>query len=146
MMRSLLASEFRLQVHAEQRPQNGFVLSLIKARGNLRPAAAVSPTAVPPGCRRSAPEAGRQIDCFNVTMADLAERLPNEAPAEIDRTVVDHTQLTGSFDLTLIWATESDGRPDIFQALATQPGLRLQRKKLLLPVLVIDHAEQIARE
>ena len=81
-----------------------------------------------------------------MSMADLAERLPNEASIDIDRTVVDRTGIAGTYDMKLDWAWNAqianDG-PAIFEALTEQLGLRLEQRKIPLPSIVIDHAERL---
>ena len=61
--------------------------------------------------------------------------------------MVDLTGITGTYDIQLDWVwnaqTANDGLT-IFQALTEQVGLKLDRRKFLLPVVVIDHAERLA--
>jgi uncharacterized protein (TIGR03435 family) len=143
MMQSLLFTEFKLLLHQEMKPQDAFALVIAKGGPKLKTAAAP----VPPGCKRSAPAGLRHVDCYNMSMAGFAERLPNEASTEIDRAVVDLTGITGTYDMQLDWVwnaqTASEG-PTIFQALPKQLGLTLDHRKLLLPVVVIDHVERLA--
>lgn len=146
MMRPLLASEFKLRVHEETKLQDAFAMLVANGGPNLRRAA----RAVSPGCARAAPAEGlgHHIDCYNVTMADLAERLPNESAGDIERPVVDLTGVTGNYDVRLDWVEEAqtgaDG-PTIFEALRRQLGLKLRGRKLPLPVVVIDHIERLGR-
>ena len=69
------------------------------------------------------------------------------------RPVRDKTRVTGEFDFDLNWApdeTQLGGRfkrepqgdsPDLFTALSQQLGLKLQRAKIPIDVIVVDHAE-----
>ncbi len=146
MMQSLLASEFKLRVHHETRLQDAFALVVASGGPRLHPAAGP----VSPGCARavSANANQRHDDCYDVTMADFAERLPNEASSDIDRPVVDLTGISGRYDLQLDWAGGLEitpGGPSIFEALRTQLGLGLEPRKLPLPMIVIDHVEPLAR-
>jgi len=80
-----------------------------------------------------------------MTTADLAERLPNEE-IDIVRPVVDRTGITGTWDMKLDWAWDAQiagGGPAIFGALGQQLGLKLEPRKMALPILVIDHARQL---
>jgi hypothetical protein len=74
--------------------------------------------------------------------------------SSIDRVVVDRTGLTGKFDWEIQWTPEvlaagavapSDG-PSVFQAFRDQAGLKLEPRKDLVDVLVIDHVERPATD
>jgi uncharacterized protein (TIGR03435 family) len=80
-------------------------------------------------------------------MSDLAESLPDLSRAYVDKTVVDQTGLTGSYDFRLDWMARNNidavGGLTMFAALE-KLGLKLEAKKLALPVVVIDHVEKLA--
>lgn len=90
-----------------------------------------------------------------LTMNNLASGL-SRFVAGIDRIVVDRTSLTGTFDVDLHWRpdTATAGQPgagvpnpdapSLFTALEEQLGLRLERTKGPMNVLVIDHVEPLA--
>src|SRR5207244_623957 len=113
----------------------------------------------------------RLVTCTNMTMAQLADRLPGIASAYLQMPVLDMTGLGGVFDFTFNFSTAGDfqralrGRGDrgapagppangtssasdpsaaisLFDALIKQLGLKLEMQKRPLPVLVIDHAEE----
>lgn len=145
MMRALLASEFRLRVHEDTKVQDAFALVVAKGGPKLQRAA----RAISPGCARGAPKDGfsHHIDCYNMTMSDLAERLPNESAGDIERPIVDKTGIAGNFDMSLDWVGEAQAGaegPGIFEAVRQQLGLRLEGRKLPLAVVVIDRAERLA--
>jgi uncharacterized protein (TIGR03435 family) len=83
------------------------------------------------------------------TMMQLAEILANQ----IGRPVSDATQLTGKYDFTLNWigeragppSAEDDG-PNIFRATEEQLGLKLESKKALSEVLVVDSVAKLPTE
>ncbi|WP_187143071.1 TIGR03435 family protein [Terriglobus albidus] len=66
----------------------------------------------------------------------------------VNRSVIDKTGVTGSYDIKLVWTPEqamlsnapqsSQGPPDIYTALQQQLGLRLSSSKAPVDVLVID--------
>ena len=64
---------------------------------------------------------------------------------EVDRPVVDRTNLTGRYSFTLKWSPDplaSSGlSPSIFTAVREQLGLRLEPSTEPLDALVIDHVE-----
>ena len=72
----------------------------------------------------------------------------------VDRTVIDETDLTGTYDFTMKYAVEDDhagAKPDsgttdplpsIFTALEEQLGLKLKSTKGPVDTLVIDHIEK----
>jgi uncharacterized protein (TIGR03435 family) len=58
--------------------------------------------------------------------------------------------LTSTYEIFLYWVPNPDladaGGPTLFAALQDQLGLRLQPKKVLEPIVVVDHAERISTE
>jgi uncharacterized protein (TIGR03435 family) len=83
-----------------------------------------------------------------MNMADLAEALPVYAPVYADHAVVDLTNIKGTYDLKLEWVSrlviEQEGGLTMFDAVDKQLGLKLEARKLPMPVIVIDHAEKPA--
>jgi uncharacterized protein (TIGR03435 family) len=76
-------------------------------------------------------------------MAHLAKTLADQ----LHRSVVDKTELTGNYDLTLQWTPDSapesagaDAPPSIYTAVQEQLGLKLQPAQAPVEVLVVDHA------
>lgn len=81
---------------------------------------------------------------FNASMERLARLL--EAPSH--RPVHDGTGLTGKYDFMLKWILDfggpstEEGSPTLFEALEQQLGLKLESRKSMVDVLVIDHLEK----
>lgn len=91
------------------------------------------------------------------SMQDLAHSLQSQ----LQRPVTDATGLARQYDFTLTFATEGlylgrgrmlvnpvtlENPPDIFSALRSQLGLRVEPRKIPVEMLVIDHAEKIPTE
>jgi uncharacterized protein (TIGR03435 family) len=98
----------------------------------------------------------RSLEGKGVTLGELAKTLSRTYTAMLGRNVIDGTGLTGTFDIHLIWAMDSDGArtggidnpppdsagPSIFTALQEQLGLKLEAAKGPVEVVVIDHIEK----
>jgi uncharacterized protein (TIGR03435 family) len=119
------------------------------------------------GCRwlESSDAATRRRECVNMTMAELAKQLPGWGGVGIELPVVDQTGLTGTYNFELVVglgeilkkkgvvavdkveragdgsaAVIADAGPTIFAALE-QIGLKLESRKLPIPVMVVDRIE-----
>jgi uncharacterized protein (TIGR03435 family) len=101
---------------------------------------------------------------FNLTMAEIVKTLAGQ----VGRPVVDATGLKGKFDIDIYWAKEpmsrsvaanaSDGvppgpvaddidnGPSIVRAVQDQLGLKLDSKKGLVDIVVVDHVEKVPAE
>jgi len=157
MLQSLLAREFKLRVHEEQKPQDAFALVVVKGGPTLQksagPAAVVSAEKTiqdDPNdhCKRAAGNPTITAICTNITMGELAQRLPSLAPAYVDRPVVDLTGISGTYDLKLEWVgkgrIDAEGGLTIFDSITKQLGLKLEQRKVPMPGIVIDHVERLA--
>jgi uncharacterized protein (TIGR03435 family) len=95
--------------------------------------------------RREGPENVAHADC-TMAMPDLAKNLRRMAPAYFDRDVIDQTGLAGSWNLQLSWVaknlTDDAGGATIFEALEKQAGLKLDLRKVPMPMVVIDGIEK----
>ncbi|HEX3747396.1 MAG TPA: TIGR03435 family protein [Bryobacteraceae bacterium] len=152
MLQALLAQRFQLASHSENKPIAAYVLTVGTHAGKLTPGAGTQPhcswIALPAGVSR------RQ--CENMSMAELARQLPGLGHIGVDRPVVDQTGLAGTwnFQLDVRLAPPSSGAalpqpdaaipegPTIFDAFE-QIGLRLEPRKVSLPVLVVDRIGQL---
>jgi uncharacterized protein (TIGR03435 family) len=147
MLGTLLIQELKLKYHIRPTEMNAFALVIGKGGPKLQPAAGTGePECLPVG-QQGAEFGGLHRACTNLTMSDLAESLPDLSRAYVDKTVVDQTGLTGSYDFRLDWMARNNidavGGLTMFAALE-KLGLKLEAKKLALPVVVIDHVEKLA--
>jgi uncharacterized protein (TIGR03435 family) len=152
MLQTLLAERFKLVVHTARKVMPAYALVLEKSGPKLQPSE--SALLIDQRCDPGVGAAGlRHVVCHNLTMAVLADTLQELSPRDFDVPVIDQTGLQGAYDFKLDWAPPS--RPDvavssdtvagmaIFDAVEAQLGLKLERKKLPLPIIVIEHVERM---
>jgi uncharacterized protein (TIGR03435 family) len=142
MLRMLLAERFRLKTHYESRALNSYALVVGKGGSKLQAGSAGTDGAFIYG--------EGHVTVRAMSMASLADRLSGPV-FRLGRPVLDRTGITGVFDFTLHWAPEDappEGRSDasIFVALQEQLGLRLERRRVVSRILVVDHAEKMPAE
>ena len=164
MLRNLIAERFGLEFHAETKEAAAYNLIVsksglkIKESPNQNETAATGP---PPRARGRTPDGflilpprpgpfnmsmttptGTRMVLQQQTMRDLAETLGKL----LNATVTDATGLPAKYDFTVTYAdTESDAAeplPDIYTAVQSQLGLKLEQKKVAVEVMVIDHIEK----
>jgi uncharacterized protein (TIGR03435 family) len=170
MLQALLADRFKLQAHMENRPISAY--TLIAVNPKLKKADPLSRTRCIEGPgpdgkdpRTVNPTLNRLVSCQNMTMAQIGDELQRIANGYIYTSVLDATQIKGSWDFTLSFssadltkgdggggsgpppgasATASDpnGALTLFDAVSKQLGLKLERQRRPAPVLVIDHIEE----
>jgi uncharacterized protein (TIGR03435 family) len=160
MFQTLLAEQFRLAIHREEKMQAAYVLSLGKKPAQYTPGDGGRQE-----CAWSNLDNGlARRECHNLTMAEFARQLPGWGGVGIDAPVFDETGLKGAFDFHLdvglmrgsneggdrggerpggapaALPAPADSGPTIFAALE-QIGLKLESRKMPVQVIVIDHAE-----
>jgi uncharacterized protein (TIGR03435 family) len=143
MFRPVLADRFQLKFHRETRQTPSYSLTVAKNGPKLQATAAGGRGYIRPGRGR--------IEGIGVMMPELADFLGGS----LGQPVTDNTGLKGGFDIRLAWiptegevdykyddrAVESNGA-SIFTAIQEQLGLKLDARKGLIEVLVIDHIER----
>jgi uncharacterized protein (TIGR03435 family) len=142
MVQQLLADRFKLIVHSEMREIPIYVLVI--AKGGPKLCVAKDANHGPQIMARKG-----HLEAQGVTTGDLVSSLTRVLSNELGRIVVDKTNLTGAYDLTLNWAPDISspgGEPDasapsIFTAVQEQLGLKLESVKGPVSVLVVDHAQ-----
>jgi uncharacterized protein (TIGR03435 family) len=142
MMQALLAERFRLVVHKETRELPHYAMVVDKSGLKVlvkEPGGSVSQNPF-------AMTANGHLTGTQVSAGMLAKVLTDQT----GRFVEDSTRLTGVFDFTLNWASDTnspnvpESGPSIFTAVKEQLGLRLDAVKGPVEVIVIDHVETTA--
>jgi uncharacterized protein (TIGR03435 family) len=135
-VRSLLSDRFGLVLHRETKMQNVYRMVVAKRGARMR---AVETFGKQRGIYGGQPG---HIQGFAATTDMLARELAGIT----GRVVIDNTNLTGMYDWTLQWTTETaddaTAGPTIFTALQEQLGLKLEPAKAPVDVVVIDHVSR----
>ena len=172
MLQALLKDRFKLALHEETRPLAGYALVAVKPK--LKPADPTNRSGCKEGPgpdgkdpRTANPSAGRLFTCLNMTMAEFAAALPNQAGGyfqDFPGGVVDATKIEGNYDITVNFsnigvirggggrgggagatpgeASDPGGGISLQDAIEKQLGLRLEPQKNPGTVLVVDHVEE----
>ena len=154
MLRALLAERFRLVVRQEKREAPVYELQFARTGDALGP-----------GLRRidfdcstaeKAPD-GRMVDRNGRPTCGMSMRGPNIAAraiplsqlvtvieGQVERPVVDRTNLAGLFDVDLEWSAESadTSKASLFTALQEQLGLKLVAARGEVNALIVKRAER----
>ena len=171
MLRNLITERFALKYHAGKKEITGYSLVIDKNGPKLKESAdqgeAEYARPRPPTGRDSygfpvyPPSAGKmmgttqtgdrsQIFAQQITLQSLASSLSSE----LKTTVTDATGLTAKYDFKLSYASPEplawpkgkpeglEPVPDIFSAVRSQLGLRLDRKAVTVEIFVVDHMEK----
>jgi uncharacterized protein (TIGR03435 family) len=144
MLRSMLADRFNLVFHTTEKPAPAFVLTAGK-KVLMKPAPETEETDCQPkpGVRSDGPA----WECRNVTMKSFAERIHQYANGYLPHPVIDQTGLTGGYDFALQWTgrgnweTNHEGTT-VFEAVEKQLGLKLEEKKVPVPAMLIESANE----
>ena len=153
-LQPLLSERFHLAMHRDTRQLPAYIL-MVGPRGPRLEAATEGSAGIP--FKKANKPGGSRIRSAHLTMPELAEILSRR----LRRPVLDKTELTGAYRVTLEWAAdesnetkpgkgakgkpETDG-PTIFTALHDQLGLSLQARKAPIEMVVIDHLDKTPTE
>ena len=144
MLQSLLADRFKLKIHREMREMPVYELVVGKNGPKFKESA---PDANPMG---HVNVIGRNYEVAipKATMDEIVDQIANAFPG---RPVLDKTGLTGTYDIRMTYTPsfrtnrESDSDLNdisIFTAVQDQLGLKLQARKALVEIVVLDHIEK----
>jgi uncharacterized protein (TIGR03435 family) len=147
MVKALLAERFSVRVKEEDRMMNVHVLQRVK-EGVLGPGL----KQVQRACDKPDPKAGPACWMrFTTTSITVRGRtwpevdLATNALGVLETRVIDRTGLTGQVDMDLSWQEPADGprvtielTSDILNAVRDQLGLKVERQRERVPVLVVE--------
>lgn len=158
MLQSMLEDRFKLKVHRETRDLTEYELSVAGGKPKLTPSSGepmnftiegrkVSPNAGT--CIGTLWRTGEHMTCHGAT----TETIGAFVGGVLHSPVADYTGLTGTYDLDVLFTPDnqrlqSDADPDVVQgptlekAIEESLGLKLEKGKGPVEVIVIDHMEQ----
>ena len=163
-LRSFLVDRFKLVAHLEDRMIDGYALTasrpkLTKANPANRPSCKEGPGDDGKDPRLTNPFATRLITCRNMSLTQFAPQLNGFFPGSPPMT--DSTGIPGRFDMTISFSpsglvqavTTSSGQPSeptgaisLFDALKGQLGLKVDARKVMAPVLIVDRVNETPTE
>lgn len=138
-VRVLLEDRFRLATHRETKQGSVYLLVVGKNGAKLTP--------------RDGSGSGTRKGCGHLTGTRLtADTIATVLSRQLDRDVLNRTDLPGKYDFVLDWTPDSgpcpvaEGdppvRPSFFTAIQQQLGLKLEPGKGPVETLIIDHIER----
>lgn len=168
MLRALIEERFQMKDHWESRPVTAYDLVAVSPKLSLADPKARARCDEGPGPdgkdpRIANPMRNRLLTCQNITMAQFGVLLQSLAGGFIFSPVLDNTGLKGSYNFTLSFssadhfapggggpppsddapqAADPSGAISLFDAVKNELGLKLEKQKRSVPVLVIDHIEE----
>ena len=155
MLQNLLADRFKLVVHKDTKPMPAFALTAGKGKPKMKEGTNEASSSGQAGCQGvpQNPAPGtvpyQVVSCHGITMATFADVLRGFGYGSyLPDPVVDQTGLGGAWDFELKWTARNrlaQAGPDgisLLDAVDKQLGLKLEAKKLPLPVLIVDSVNQ----
>jgi uncharacterized protein (TIGR03435 family) len=150
MLQALLADRFKLVVHMDSKPAPAFVLSLGTGKPKLKESDGLGRS----GCQSQPVAAAPGIvpvnvmSCHNITMQTFAQTLRAAGNDYLTAAVIDQTGLKGGWDVEMKWTSRGLLAPagsagvNLFEAVDEQLGLKLEERRVAMPVVVVDGASQ----
>ena len=172
MVKNLLADRFKMQSHMEDRPADAYTMlaanpKLKKADPDNRTGCKEGPGPDGKDPRIANPILGRLLTCSNMTLTQFGEQLQMQASGYVHTPVLNATGLNDAYDFTLSFSTagqlrtppppsaannsdpnaasaaaDPTGGISLFDAMEKQMGVKMEKQKRPIPMLVIDHIEQ----
>lgn len=154
MLRALLAERYHLSLHRESKTIQIYALEAGKGGTKMKesPKEGAEGAANEARCTRSFAEregATLAAVCTRMTAADIAQQVQALAPGYFrDGPVVDLSGLKGVYDFKLEWisagqANNGSPGPSMLDAVQDQLGLKLERRKQPMEVLIVDKLDRM---
>jgi bla regulator protein BlaR1 len=146
MFQNLVIERFRLKYHFEKKEMP--VYDLVVAKGGLKMKEAAPDPPSDPGAPRPPNRSRLDLRAGKWTAYGVPVGLiMSIVLGEVQAPVTDATGLQGKYDFTLTWAgraapANDDSEPTLLEAIERQLGIKVERKKGEVDVLLIDHAEK----
>jgi uncharacterized protein (TIGR03435 family) len=167
-LKALLIERFKVAIHTEQKLMPGYALVSAKPKMTKADPATRTKCKEGPGADGKDPRKvnvllSRLVTCQNMTMAEFVGEIPRFSGGYVRGEVVDATRINGAYDFTLSFsgiagvspaqaalagaagqsaATDPNDGITLFDALEKQLGLKLEKRNIPMPVVVLDHIEQ----
>ncbi len=162
MLQQLLADRWKLKAHFEKRETNVYALTADKNGAKLKESQEPPPTEKPEATWKP-PASGppRRVMAFVTRKGDTLPDLANFLSNQLGQPVTDSTGLSGRYDYTLNFMVEPGGRAagpvvsteagadlgiSLIDAVRNQLGLRLEKQRGQVDMLIVDQAEKVPSE
>jgi uncharacterized protein (TIGR03435 family) len=150
MFQTLLEDRFKLKVHWETRELPGYDLVVAKGGSKMKPASSdnkiiVDGNVFPVGTSQMYVAANGAAHLIG--KGSSMEQLVYQLTGRVRTPIRDRTGLSGTFDYDVVFALDDlrvdpDSAPTVATAVQDQLGLKLEKGKIPVQVLVVDHAEK----
>jgi uncharacterized protein (TIGR03435 family) len=154
MFQTLLEDRFKLKIHRETREMTAYNLVVAKGGAKLKhadPDGEVTLDGQPIEQGNSLSAYGADGGTHLLGKSASMERLVYALSGRLHAPVVDKTGLTGPFDYNIVFSREDNpsdtgGPPALITALQEEMGLRLEKTKSQVDIIVVDHVEKPAAD
>jgi uncharacterized protein (TIGR03435 family) len=150
MFRTLLEDRFKLKVHREAREMTAYDLVVAKGGPKLKhadPDGEITLDGQPIEKGNSLSAYGADGGTHLLGKSASMDRLVYALSGRLSAPVLDRTGLTGPFDYDIVFSREDNpsdtgGPPALATALQEEMGLRLEKTKGRVDIIVVDHVEK----
>lgn len=150
MFQTLLEERFQLKIHRETREMTAYDLVVAKGGAKLKradPDGEVTLDGQPIEQGNSLSAYGADGGTHLLGKSASMERLVYALSGRLRAPVVDRTGLTGPFDYDVVFSREdvpsdTGGPPALATALQEKMGLRLEKTRSQVDIIVVDHVEK----